>query len=59
MINKTKINKTKINRTISLNINLNTLMNKLISNKSKYIEWLIYNDLKNNSKDEIINKIKL
>lgn len=52
-------NDKKTNRTISINKNLDNLINELMSNKSKYIEWLIYNDLKNNSNDDRINKIKL
>ena len=43
--------KTKINRTVSIDRNLNKLMNNKISNKSKYIEWLIYQDLKNINDD--------
>ena len=38
--------KTKINRTVSIDRKLDNLMNDTISNKSKYIEWLIYQDLK-------------
>lgn len=52
-------NITKINRTISINKYLDDLMNELISNKSKYIEWLIYNDLKINSNDDRIKKINI
>ena len=50
--------KTKINRTVSIDRKLDNLMNEKISNKSKYIEWLIYQDLKN-SDDERITKIIL
>ena len=50
-------NKTKVNRTISINKELDDMMNEIISNKSKYIEWLIYNDLKNNLKNDNIQKI--
>ena len=39
--------KTKINRTVSIDRNLDNIMNDKIKNKSKYIEWLIYQDLKN------------
>lgn len=52
-------NITKVNRTISINKDLDDLMNELISNKSKYIEWLIYNDLKTNSNDDRIKKINI
>jgi hypothetical protein len=48
--------KTKINRTVSIDRKLDNLMNETISNKSKYIEWLIYQDLK---KDERVKKIIL
>ena len=37
--------KTKIARTVSIDRNLDNLMNEKISNKSKYIEYLIYQDL--------------
>jgi hypothetical protein len=37
----------KIKFTISINPKLFNKMNINQSNKSKYIEWLIYNDLKN------------
>lgn len=40
--------KTKKNRAISINRNLDILMDEIISNKSKYIEYLIYEDLKKN-----------
>jgi hypothetical protein len=45
--------KTKINRTVSIDRNLDNLMNNTINNKSKYIEWLIYQDLKNIYQEEI------
>lgn len=50
--------KTKINRTVSIDRNLDNIMNEKIRNKSKYIEWLIYQDLKNID-DERIKKIIL
>lgn len=49
----------KANRRISINKELDDIMNDIISNKSKYIEWLIYNDLSKNCKDDRIKKIKL
>ena len=49
----------KSNIRISINKELDELMLKLISNKSKYIEWLIYNDLNEKCKDDRIKKIKL
>ena len=49
---------TKIKRSISIDKNLDNLMNETISNKSKYIEWLIYQDLKKSlSEDKIKNII--
>ena len=45
--------KTKINRTVSIDRNLDNIMNEKIRNKSKYIEWLIYQDLKNINDDRI------
>lgn len=50
--------KTKINRAISIDRNLDNIMNEKIKNKSKYIEWLIYQDLKKLD-DERIKKIIL
>lgn len=50
--------KTKINRTVSIDRNLDNIMNEKISNKSKYIEWLIYQDL-SKSNDGRIEKIML
>jgi len=50
--------KTKINRTVSIDRNLDNILNDKIRNKSKYIEWLIYQDLKNID-DERIKKIIL
>ena len=49
----------KSNKRISINKNLDNLMNEIISNKSKYIEWLIYNDLNEKYTDDRIKKIKL
>jgi hypothetical protein len=37
---------TKTKRTISIDRHLDNIMNEKIINKSKYIEWLIYQDLK-------------
>ena len=45
-IMKIKRLKTKKNRSISINRNLDKLMEDIISNKSKYIEYLIYQDAK-------------
>lgn len=50
--------KTKIKRSISVDKNINDIMNEKITNKSKYIEWLIYQDIKEHmSDDERIKKI--
>lgn len=56
---KLKMNKkkTKINRTVSIDRNLDNIMNDKIRNKSKYIEWLIYQDLKNIDDERIKNII--
>lgn len=48
---------TKTNITITLDKILTEVLNEDITNKSKYIEWLIYQDLKLKSKNEKINKI--
>ena len=49
----------KVNIRITVNKDLDNLMLKLISNKSKYIECLIYNDLNVKYTDDRIKKIKL
>ena len=49
--------KTKISRTVSIDRNLDNIMNEKIRNKSKYIEWLIYQDLKNTNDERIKNII--
>jgi len=48
---------TKIKITLTLDKNLTEVLNEDITNKSKYIEWLIYQDLKLKSKNDKINKI--
>ncbi len=50
-------NKTKIKVSISIDRKLDEIINDEFENKSKYIEWLIYQDLKKYSKNEKINKI--
>jgi hypothetical protein len=57
-INKKEVmrTKTKRNRAFSIDRNLDNIMNEQIKNKSKYIEWLIYQDLKKLD-DERIKKI--
>lgn len=51
---KKKLNKEnkKIRVTITMNNEINKLINSITENKSKYIEWLIYKDL---IKNNIIN----
>ena len=43
-----KKTKDKINISVSIDKKLNKYMKEEFSNKSKYIEWLIYQDLKKN-----------
>lgn len=50
-----KITKTKI--TITIDKNISDVINEEITNKSKYIEWLIYQDMKQKSSNEKIKKI--
>jgi hypothetical protein len=45
--------KSKVVLSISIDNQLFKLIAKNISNKSKYIEWLIYQDMKNNDINEI------
>ena len=41
--------KTKKQLKISIDVVLYNLMNEIVTNKSKYIEWLLYQDLKKNN----------
>jgi len=50
-----KINKNRIS--ISIDKQLDDILNDEFSNKSKYIEWLIYQDMLKNSKNEKIKKL--
>ena len=43
--------KTKRITTIGINKKVYDILDENINNKSKYIEWLIYNDLIKNNKD--------
>jgi hypothetical protein len=54
-IDKKEIMRTKTKRNIAFSIdrNLDDMMNEKIKNKSKYIEWLIYQDLKKLDDDRI------
>lgn len=45
--------KTKVVIPISLNKELSKLIKENITNRSKYIEWLIYQDMKNSKVDGI------
>ena len=40
----------KLRVTITINRELNDIVGDLMENKSKYIEWLIYQDLEKNKK---------
>ena len=48
---------TKTHLCITVDKNLSDIINDEITNKSRYIEWLIYQDMKQNSKNEKIKKI--
>lgn len=48
---------TKSGISITLDKNIIKTMNEEISNKSKYIEWLMYQDMIQKSKNEKIKKI--
>lgn len=51
--------KTKSRISVAVDKNINDLLNSEFSNKSKYIEWLIYKDLLKNSKNKKIKNIIL
>lgn len=50
-------NKTKNRISISIDEKLDEIVNEEINNKSKYIEWLIYQDLLKNSKNDKIKTL--
>lgn len=50
-------NITKKKITITIDSNLSNVIDEEITNKSKYIEWLIYQDMKQKSSNEKIKKI--
>jgi len=50
-----KISKNRIS--ISIDKQLDDILNDEFSNKSKYIEWLIYQDMLKNSKNKKIKKL--
>lgn len=54
-----KKEKTKKNMTISMNKKIYNLIEEKFNNKSKYIEYLVYQDLLKNLDDEEIKKILL
>jgi hypothetical protein len=45
--------KSKVVISVSIDKPLSNLIKENMSNKSKYIEWLIYQDMKNNNADGI------
>ena len=48
---------TKTHLCITVDKILSDIINEDITNKSRYIEWLIYQDMKQNSKNDKIKKI--
>lgn len=48
---------TKLRISVAVDKKLYNILGEEFDNKSKYIEWLIYQDLKKYSKNEKINKI--
>jgi hypothetical protein len=50
---KTKSQKTKTNVPVSMDKKLAALIAENISNKSKYIEWLVYQDMMKNNVEGI------
>lgn len=51
--------KSKTHYSVSMNKKLYDSMNKIINNKSKYIEYLVYQDLLKNSSNEELKNIIL
>jgi post-segregation antitoxin (ccd killing protein) len=45
--------KTKVVLSVSIDKQLSELIKENMSNKSKYVEWLIYQDMKKNNVDGI------
>jgi post-segregation antitoxin (ccd killing protein) len=45
--------KTKVVLSVSIDKQLSELIKENMSNKSKYVEWLIYQDMKNNNVDGV------
>jgi hypothetical protein len=50
---------TKVRISLAVDKKLNDILDEEFTNKSKYIEWLIYQDLMKNSKNEKLKKIIL
>ncbi len=48
--NKLNEEKKKSRFSVTINSELVKLVNETIDNKSKYLEWLVYQDLKKNNK---------
>lgn len=51
--------KTKTNFTISINNKLYKIIKNNFNNKSKYIEWLVYQDMLKNSENKELKNILL
>jgi hypothetical protein len=45
--------KSKVVLSVSIDKKLSEIIKEKISNRSKYIEWLIYRDMKNNNVDGV------
>lgn len=54
-----KKTKTKMSITITVDSNIYAAIEKLFGNKSKYVNYLIYQDLLKNTNDEEIKKLLL
>lgn len=48
---------TKVRISVAVDRKLNDILDEEFVNKSKYVEWLIYQDLIKNSKNEKIKRI--
>ena len=48
---------TKTHLCLTIDRNLSDIINEDITNKSRYIEWIIYQEMKQKSKNEKIKKI--
>lgn len=52
-----KKEKTKISMTVSMDKKLFNIVENKFTNKSKYIEWLVYQDLLKNSDNDELKKL--